>query len=491
MGTGVIIMKKDNKFLNIFKSKNFRYGTSSFIIVAVVIALFVVINITVPLLNIEWDLTPEGLYTLGDTSKTILDNLEDEVEIIGLMDPTKINSSSSFFGVIKFLDYYDAYDNINVTYVDPDVNVGYVSQLDPTGALDLSRQSFVVRRVKDGNIRAVKYYDLFSSFVSSESTFQITDAGSKVENAFTSAISYVTRETYTTAYFVLGHNEYSYLDGYITARDVMELNGYNVSTFDMRADMTIPEDADILLMINPTIDLLEEEIKLLENYMKNGGRLMIALGSAETKEEYPNIQKFLDYYNVQYNYDRIKEYNSDSYMASNQYYIFPTIVGTDATLNVYDNISYLLMPNSRSIRILNKSKSFLEVNPILKSSSISKQEASISKYESTKGTAYAGAAVKSLSTDSRLIVLGSSDFMRDYILVNNKAYEPDSTKFYMGLVNWLEGDYTQVRIEEKNYFVNVLSISASQANFVAVLLYILPALILLVGGIVYLKRRHL
>lgn len=168
MGTGVIIMKKDNKFLNIFKSKNFRYGTSSFIIVAVVIALFVVINITVPLLNIEWDLTPEGLYTLGDTSKTILDSLEDEVEIIGLMDPTKINSSSSFFGVIKFLDYYDAYDNINVTYVDPDVNVGYVSQLDPTGALDLSRQSFVVRRVKDGNIRAVKYYDLFSSFVSSE-----------------------------------------------------------------------------------------------------------------------------------------------------------------------------------------------------------------------------------------------------------------------------------------------------------------------------------
>jgi len=218
---------------------------------------------------------------------------------------------------------------------------------------------------------------------------------------------------------------------------------------------------------------------------------MICLGALETNEKFPNIQKFLDYYNIQYNYDRIKEYDANSYMASNQYYIFPQIIGTEATLNVYDNISYLLIPNARSIRILNKSKSFLVVNPILKTSAMSKQEASISGYDSTSGAAYTGASVKSLATESRLIVLGSSDFMRDYILVNNKAYEADSSKFFIGLVNWLEGDYSQVNIEEKNYFVNIISITASQANFVAVLLYILPALILLFGGIVYLKRRHL
>jgi len=484
-------MKKENRLRKIFTSKSFRYGTSSFIIVAVVLALFVVINITIPLLELEWDLTPEGLYTLSDTSKQILDDLDDEVEIIGLMDPTKISSVSSYYNVIRFLNYYDDYDNVTVTYVDPDTNVGYVSQLDPTGALDLTRQNFVVRRIKDGNTKAVKYYDLFSTYVSSDSTFEITDTGSKVENAFTSAISYVTRDSYSKVYFILGHNEYSYLDGYITARDIMELNGYDVSTFDLRTTQEIPSDADILLMVNPTIDLLDDEVKLLEEYMMNGGRMMISIGALETNEKFTNIQKFLDFYNIQYNYDRIKEYDANSYMASNQYYIFPQIIGTEATLNIYDNISYLLTPNTRSIRILNKSKSFLVVNPILKTSSISKQEASISGYDSTSGAAYAGASVKSLATESRLIVLGSADFMRDSILINNKAYEADSSKFFIGLVNWLEGDYTQVNIEEKNYFVNVISITASQANFVAVLLYILPALILLFGGIVYLKRRHL
>ena len=178
-------------------------------------------------------------------------------------------------------------------------------------------------------------------------------------------------------------------------------------------------------------------------------------------------------------------------MASNQYYIFPTILGSNATLNVYNNISYLLMPNTRSISILNKSKSFLEVNPILKTSSISKQESSIDKYESTTGSVYAGVAVNSLSTKARLVALGSSDFMTDYTLNNNKAYAADSNKFFMGLINWLEGDYTKVNIEEKNYFVNEISITASQATFVAVLLYMLPVLILVTGGIVYLKRRHL
>ncbi|HOF26390.1 MAG TPA: GldG family protein [Clostridia bacterium] len=484
-------MKKENKLRKILTSKSFRYGTSSFIIVAIVLALFIVINITVPLLGIEWDLTPEGLYTLSDTSKQILDNLEDEVEIIGLMDPTKISSQSSYYDVIRFLTYYDDYDNITVTYVDPDTNVGYVSQLDPTGALDLSKQNFVVRRVKDGNTRAVKYYDLFSTYVSSDTTFEITDTGSKVENAFTSAISYVTRDSYSKVYFVLGHNEYSYFDGYITARDVMELNGYDVSSFDLRANMEIPADANILLIVNPTIDLLEEEVKLLDDFMNKGGSMMICLGAQETNEKYPNIQKFLDFYNIQYNYDRIKEYDTNSYMASNQYYIFPEIVGSEATLNVYGNISYLLTPNARSIRLLNKSKSFLAVNPLLRTSSLSKQEASVIGYDSTSGAAYIGASARSLATECRLVVLGSTDFMRDYILVNNKAYEADSSKFFIGLLNWLEGDYSRVNIEEKNYFVNILSITASQANFVAVLLYVLPALILLTGGIVYLKRRHL
>jgi hypothetical protein len=122
---------------------------------------------------------------------------------------------------------------------------------------------------------------------------------------------------------------------------------------------------------------------------------------------------------------------------------------------------------------------------------LSKQEASVIGYDSTSGAAYIGASARSLATECRLVVLGSTDFMRDYILVNNKAYEADSSKFFIGLLNWLEGDYSRVNIEEKNYFVNILSITASQANFVAVLLYVLPALILLTGGIVYLKRRHL
>jgi hypothetical protein len=301
----------------------------------------------------------------------------------------------------------------------------------------------------------------------------------------------VTRDSYTKVYFILGHNEYSYLNGYINARDAMELNGYEVSSFDLRIDMAIPEDAGILLMINPTIDLLPEEISLLEDYMIEGGKLMVSLGAAETSEEFINLQEFLDFYNIRYNYDRVKEYDADSYMASNQYYTFPEILGADATLNVYGNISYLLYPETRTLDILNKTKEFLTVAPILKTSSVSKQESTISKYNSSSGMAYVGAAVESLSTSSRLVVLGSVDFMTDKILTNNTSYKSDATKFFMGMVNWLEGDYTQVSIEEKNYFVNVISITGSQADFVAVLLYILPALILLTGGFVYLKRRHL
>lgn len=484
-------MKKDNFIRRTFASKSFRYGTSSFIIIAVVLIMFVIINTTIPRLRIQWDLTPEGLYTLSNTSKDILGSIDDEIEIIGLLDDTKVSSASAFYNVIKLLEDYENYKNISVRYIDPDTNVGFMAELDPTGAMGLNLQNFVVRNTRTQNMKVVKYYDMFSTYVHGDTSFEITNTGSKIENAFTSAISYVSRESFTTVYFILGHNEYSYFDGYIKARDIMELNGYTVKSFDLRKDLAIPEDADILLMINPTIDYLDDEIKALETFMKNGGSLLVNIGSSGTAEEFKNIQKFLDFYNVQYNYDRIKEYDSNAYAASNQYHIFPKVLGAKSTLNTYRNITYLLTPNSRSIRLLNKSKSFLEVEPILRTTAMAKQEATISHYDSDSGMSYVGAEVINLATQARLVVLGSSDFIKDSFLMNNKAYEADANRFFIGIVNWLEGDYNQTTIEEKSYFINIISITASQVATVSTLLYILPGLILLVGGIVYLKRRHL
>ena len=56
-------------FNKVLKSRTFKYGTNSIILIAAVVAIAVVFNILVDMTQIKWDLTPNKLYSIGDTTK--------------------------------------------------------------------------------------------------------------------------------------------------------------------------------------------------------------------------------------------------------------------------------------------------------------------------------------------------------------------------------------------------------------------------------------
>jgi hypothetical protein len=243
-------------FNKVLKSRTFKYGTNSIILIAAVVAIAVVFNILVDMTQIKWDLTPNKLYSIGDTTKKILKELDKDVTIYGLFDESRISSSSDK-EFVELLDQYAKYSHVTVEYVDPDKNPGILKQIDPENVLkDVSKSAFVV---KSGNkVKNLSYYDLFSTYFDQQ-TFQTHVTGSLAEQGFTGAIKYVTSEITPTIYFTTGHDEKDVDKNFTSLKDQLVNNNYDVKPVNLVVEDKVPEDTEILVVASPKKDLTISE----------------------------------------------------------------------------------------------------------------------------------------------------------------------------------------------------------------------------------------
>ena len=152
----------------------------------------------------------------------------------------------------------------------------------------------------------------------------------------------------------------------------------------------------------------------------------------------------------------------------------------------------MLADNVRSVDILRKTNNYLDIEPILITSEKALAESMVSGEKDVAGAAFLGAAVEDGRTGARIIALGTADIVQDQRLYHYKQYEDSALRFMLNCFKWLEGDEDEVFIETKNYFTNLISVTAQQAQTVSILIiYVLPGVILLVGLAVYLRRRNL
>jgi len=294
-------MKKNSLIKKMMASRRLKYGTSAIVIMLSMVVLFIVMNMLVGFVPWQLDLTPEGLYSIGEQTENLLDSLDKEVTIYGLFDETKIDSSNNYSSVINLLKEYGKYDNITIEYVDINKNLGFVTELDPDQILDISTNNFVV--VSGETKRVIKYFDMFNSIGSETSGFATVDVGSKAELAFTSAIYYVTRDNRPKIYLTTGHDEFSFDNDYFTLGEISESNGFDYEIIDLSISSRIPEDATMVLIANPTSDFSDDEIESLQDYMLEGKSIMVVMDSYDSPEQYENLQGFLSDYNLAFGYD--------------------------------------------------------------------------------------------------------------------------------------------------------------------------------------------
>lgn len=482
----MIDMKKE-----LINKRSLRFGSYSVVLTVIVIAAAVILNAIVGATQIrdklKIDLTSQKLYSIGEDTNTVLNELAKDVEIIGLFDE---DGSTQYAQVVEFLKQYEIRSNkIHIRYVDPDKEPAYIqNELDPEGVLGVQRYDFVVR--SDKRAKVLSYYDIFEQTMS-QSTYQYYISGLNAEYAFTSAIRYVSADVVPVIYYTEGHGEGSIETEYSELKSSIELHGYEMKPLKLTAVEEVPADASIVLVAGPQQDLSIQELEKLTVFMENGGNTIFLIDPLESNAKLTNFEEFLTEYNLGLDYNVIFEMASDRSYYAQPYVFLPTTVDNTINANLDPGKFNMTFAYARSIPVLKNQKEWITTYPLLTTSAEAIGKAMVQGGEDTSGPFNVAVAAenKGKSKASKTVVVGNAFFASDSGLDTTGT----GKKFILNVLNWMENKETDIYIPVKPYSVPVLENITQQTMtllFIG-LIIVIPLIIIGVGVFVWLRRRHL
>lgn len=490
-----------DKITNFFKSINKRslkYGSLSIILIAAVIAIAVIVNLLLNtiidknIVSLKWDLTANKLYSLGDESKKILQGINKDVTIYGLFDEAQISSTGEYKEVKELLDKYTKFAHIKVQYVDPDKNPGFIKSMDPNNTMKPQKQDFIV---KSGNkSKKLSYYDIFSTEFNQQ-TFQQYKTGTKAEQAFTGAVKYVTSDKTPVVYFTEGHGENKLDSDYNNVKSYLEKNNYEVKSINLSTVDKVPDDAEILVVASPKSDLTADEAAKIKEYLDKGTQAVFMFDPLESNPSFAKFEDVLQKYNVSLNYDKVKENDSKRHVPQKPYDILPNVQSADINTNLDPANFAMILPASRSLNILKNQKQYITVTSLVKSSDKAVGE----QFDKAKGKDNQGPLDLALAVEykggakpTKILVMGNGAFMTDNAISQYQQLSVNGAIFFINSLNWLADKKDDTQIMPKSYSAPTLNINQAQASVMALLVVIVfPLIILAIGTVVWVRRRHL
>lgn len=332
-------------------------GGYALAITAIVIAAIVVINFIVgaiPTKFTTFDMSSQKLYSIGKTTKGVLDDLKQDVTLDYLTVGGQEDSTTE-----KLLNTYAGYSkHIKVKKVDIVSNPSFAKKYtDETPALN----SVIV--VCGDKSKVVDYNSIYS-YDQSGYSYQATSYDG--EGQITSAISYVAGSSGGKIYYTTGHSELSLSSGMTDA-----INKSNLETSEINLlSEDIPNDCTSLLIFAPSSDFTADEAKKVTDYLDKGGHAMIVSlsGAVNGSKNTPNFDSILTHYGIHRKGGLVLEGDSSKYVQT-PYLMIPSV---DTSATAAGNLSNqnVLYPLGEALTTDEQNDdSTYTITPILSSSS--------------------------------------------------------------------------------------------------------------------------
>jgi len=467
-----------------FNRKALKYGSNSLLMIAIVVAIAVVINLLVGMGDLKMDLTSEKLYSLSDSSKTILKDIKKDVTIYGLFDDGKIPGGTEYKQLINLLGEYKGF-GIKVTYVDPDKDPGTITALDKDKSKGIAKGDFVV---KSGNkVKKLVAQDLYGEVDPQYGRLY------KAESLITGAIKFVTSDVTPVAYFVEGHNESSLTSDLTQVKSALENNNLEVKSLSLVSEGKIPDDCKLLVFASPKKDLSENEKIKVNAYLKTNGKAVFLFDAVETSDKFSNFEEVLASFNIGINYDKVKEMDTNRHLPGDEYAMLALLEKNDINTAFNASDYPLFLPDSRSLSILKNAKEWLITTSLIKTS-----EKAISSSIVNQGVTEQGpfdlAIASEISGSSKVLAFGNGVFLTDAALSSQySTYFSNGANYFLStVVNWMQDKSDETTVESKLVSEKALTTTAGQTQVITIILIIvLPILIMGYGLVVWSRRRHL
>lgn len=475
------------------------------------LAIAVILNLLASRLDVVWDMTPTGMYKLTDTSKDFLKKLDKQVNFYFLLDMDLLSTDTDSMALYHALEEYASYDNIHFVDFDPNNDPETTQKLQELGDYDLSRGDIVIEC--EGRSKHIPANLMYQSYIDTD-TELIDSMYFSGENYITGAIDAVTSGRETVIYFLTGHGEAS-IDDYTTMRRNLANRNYLTRELNLTTADTVPEDAAMLILAAPQMDISKDELRLLDDYLDNGGNICFWMSPNEAELQYNNIDTILHEFNLALEYDIVAETNKDLHVSGDPYTFRCSIVAAseeddiDITSEVADFVNSGIAPfmsRSRSFCYASSQSSDASVvNGSLLQTTLTNGECTAvgevcggtdslaENLTSESGMPFdlAMYATSTLRNDAKIMVMGNAEFINDTNVSQDYMIVP--VNLMLSVFSWMyDSDLAfdmGIADKERTYDSMTLN-SETAANTTNILFIVVPICVGLVGAGVWLKRRY-
>jgi ABC-type uncharacterized transport system involved in gliding motility auxiliary subunit len=328
---------------------------------------------------------------------------------------------------------------------------------------------------------------------------QLVTASSETE--ITSALIRLMNPGGLSVYFLTGHGEFSIegsSDNSMTRLvSELETKNYTVNTLNLMAESEIPEDATVLVIAGPMQPVSETEVQLLDEYLNNGGTLIVM-------EEPTVLTDFGD------RADPLAEYLSENYgiLLGNDVVVdldaadminqpFVAISAQFSNHPITDKMENMatFFPTARSITISEISSSIKQTSLILTTERAWAETDLATFMDSTLqpdegvdpfGPLTLAAAVEDLSNGAKLIVFGDAEFPLD---ANYDVY--GNGTMMVNAIDWAAGEEDLINLSTGTTTERYLNLSNPYLSGFVLLgsIVVIPGLIVVAGIVTWLLRK--
>lgn len=243
-------------FVELFSLKTTRNGLNMGTSIVLVMVLLAGINFIGVKKQKTFDLSLGKVNSLSDQTVKLLDSLTEDLTVVYFYQKDQDEAERNKRGFIELTNKYRAYSTkVKLDFVDVNEKPAMVKDY------GVDKGSGVV-------------------FVTYKGKRQRIDALSEQE--LTGAIAKSMREKDQVVYYLTGHgegdlNDQSLAEGMGALKQLLDGKGYPVKALSLTTDAKIPDDANMLLIMGPTQTFLDYEIKAVEEYLKKGGNVILAV----------------------------------------------------------------------------------------------------------------------------------------------------------------------------------------------------------------------
>lgn len=492
-----------------FRSRKTKRGAIAAAITAAFVGIIIIINVIAGILvdrfpNLQFDMTASQTYGLQKDTSEYLSQLDTDVTIYVLATESNFKAAMGasdgaqyFIQADKLLRKMAATSSkVKLKFMDLAANPTFTASYGDIDWTAENAANLILIDAGDGKYTALSLEDCFTTDSQASAYGYTVYTSTTIEEAVITGILDLTSGEKIKVDFILGSGEQESF--YSDLQKLLKKNAYEINEVNLTTQKP-HKKAKVAVLYAPTVDLSEEAVAKLEEWLDNDGnygRTLVYI-PVDVKTSTPHIDALLKDYGMKVSdglafctdpqrymqsaYMFLPDYNNDTYTENLKQANIPTITYYSRAVEIADN---------NAAQPLLSVESGAGVIPF--SVDTTKDDINPDDYLSADGINIAAIGTKTNSDgDAANVAVFGSEYMFSSQFLTTSSYNNANyiTNFFNTVTNRGDMGITITSASVDNGELGIQN-AATVISAGVVFIGIIPLLVLIIGLVVYIRRRN-